>query len=127
MRDIAKAPLLDRQQELTLFERAGGGDVAALHTIIESHLKMVLSIARHHKSRLPLADRVEEGNMGMMHAAQKFDPSYGCRFSTYAAWWVRAYIERAVSNQAYIVRIPVYVRQEINVMRHIESALTFQY
>jgi len=127
LHDIAKKPVLDRQQELALFSRAEGGDITAYHAVIEAHLKMVVFIARHHQSALPLADRIEEGNLGMMHAVQKFDAAYGCRFATYAVWWVRAYIERAISNQSSIVRIPVHVRQEMNAMRRVESALAIEY
>jgi len=127
LHDIANKPPLKREQELALFARAEDGDVTAYHAVIESHLKMVVFIARHHQGQLSLADRIEEGNLGMMHALRKFNPSYGCRFATYAVWWVRAYIERAISNHACIVRIPVYVRQEINVVRRTESLLTIAY
>ncbi|MDX8413827.1 MAG: sigma-70 family RNA polymerase sigma factor [Mariprofundales bacterium] len=127
LHDIAKKTVLDREQELSLFARAEGGDITAYHEVIEAHLKMVVFIARHHQSVLPLADRIEEGNLGMMHAVQKFNAAYGCRFATYAVWWVRAYIERAISNQSSIVRIPVHVRQEMNAMRRVESLLAIEY
>ena len=127
LRDIATTPVLDREQEIALFARVKSGDAAAFHTIIEAHLKMVVIIARHHHGALPLADRIEEGNLGLMHAARKFRPDYGCRFATYAVWWVRAYIERAIHNQSSIVRVPVHIRQEYNAIRRAELALSIQY
>jgi len=127
LHDIARKHDLTREQEEMLFRRACNGDAEAYQQVIESHLKMVVFVARHYHSNLPLADCIEEGNLGLLHALHKFDPKYGCRFATYAVWWVRAYIERAMMNHSSIVHVPVQIRQELNVVRHAELVLTFEY
>ncbi|RMH52707.1 MAG: RNA polymerase sigma factor RpoD/SigA [Zetaproteobacteria bacterium] len=124
LREIARLHSLSREEEQALFCADHAPDGAACRRIIEAHLPLVVRIARGCRGPLPLADRIEEGNLGLMHAVHKFSPDYGCRFATYAVWWIRASIERATANQASLVRIPVHIRQAYHAMRRVELALT---
>ncbi|MDJ0919246.1 MAG: sigma-70 family RNA polymerase sigma factor [Woeseiaceae bacterium] len=115
LRDIGTAPLLDAKQERRLSRRALAGDEQARQRMIESNLRLVVRIARRYINRgLPFLDLIEEGNLGLIHAVEKFDPERGFRFSTYATWWIRQTIERAIMNQAGAVRLPVHVTKDIN-------------
>ncbi len=115
LRDIGAAPLLDAKQERRLGRRATAGDERARQQMIESNLRLVVKIARRYINRgLPFLDLIEEGNLGLIHAVEKFDPERGFRFSTYATWWIRQTIERAIMNQSGAVRLPVHVTKEIN-------------
>jgi RNA polymerase nonessential primary-like sigma factor len=115
LRDIRKAALLTPQQELDTANRARNGDFAARQAMIEHNLRLVVSIAKNYVGRgLPMTDLIEEGNLGLMHATTKFEPERGFRFSTYASWWIRQNIERAVMNQVRLVRLPVHVVRELN-------------
>jgi len=126
LNDIGARPLLTQPQELALARAMRAGDFSARQTLIERNLRLVVSIARHYVHRgVALPDLVEEGNLGLIHALEKFDPERGFRFSTYATWWIRQSIERAVMNQSRTIRLPANVVKEINVvlraMRHLET------
>jgi RNA polymerase nonessential primary-like sigma factor len=124
---IGANPLLTADQERDLTRRVRLGDFAARQKMIEHNLRLVVNIAKHYLNRgIPLLDLVEEGNLGLIHALEKFDPERGFRFSTYATWWIRQNIERAIMNQSRTIRLPVHVVKELNqvlrTLRSIESA-----
>ncbi len=120
LNDIGKHRLLTAEEELALTRRVREGDFAARQEMVERNLRLVVSMARHYMNRgLPLLDLIEEGNLGLMHALDKFDPERGFRFSTYASWWIRQGIERAVLNQGRLVRLPVHLVRDMNaIYRH---------
>jgi RNA polymerase nonessential primary-like sigma factor len=113
---IGFSPLLTAEQEIYYARRLAKGDEEARTCMIVSNLRLVVKIARHYNNRgLQFLDLIEEGNLGLMHAVKKFDPERGFRFSTYATWWIRQAIERAIMNQARTVRLPIHVVKELNV------------
>ncbi len=115
LRAIEFSTLLTAEEERTLARAAQQGDVAARQRMIESNLRLVVKIARRYVNRgLPLLDLIEEGNLGLMHGVEKFDPELGYRFSTYATWWIRQTIERALMNQTRTIRLPIHIIKEIN-------------
>jgi RNA polymerase nonessential primary-like sigma factor len=116
LREIGAAPLLSAAEEIRLSRLAQSGDLESRNRMIESNLRLVVKIARRYSNRgMPLLDLIEEGNLGLMRAVEKFDPERGFRFSTYATWWIRQNIERALMNQVRMVRLPVHVVKELNV------------
>ncbi len=116
--EIGVSPLLTAEEEKTLARRAQRGDEAARQRMIESNLRLVVKIARRYINRgLPLLDLIEEGNLGLIRAVEKFDPERGFRFSTYATWWIRQTIERGIMNQSRTVRLPIHIIKDINACR----------
>lgn len=115
LRDIRRAPLLSVEEEQQTARLARAGDFPARQRMIERNLRLVVSIAKHYLGRgLPMGDLIEEGNLGLMHATLKFEPERGFRFSTYASWWIRQSIERAIMHQARLIRLPVHVVRDLN-------------
>lgn len=114
--EIGFSPLLTAEEEVLYARRALRGDEAARKRMIESNLRLVVKISRRYGNRgLALLDLVEEGNLGLIRAVEKFDPERGFRFSTYATWWIRQTIERAIMNQTRTIRLPIHVVKELNV------------
>jgi len=116
LKEIGFSPLLTAEEEVFYARKARKGEEAARKRMIESNLRLVVKIARRYMNRgLALLDLIEEGNLGLIRAVEKFDPERGFRFSTYATWWIRQTIERAIMNQTRTIRLPVHVLKEINV------------
>ena len=115
LHDIGASPLLSAEEEVYYSRLAKQGDESARKRMIESNLRLVVKIARRYVNRgLSFLDLIEEGNLGLIHAVEKFDPERGFRFSTYATWWIRQTIERALMSQTRTVRLPVHVVKELN-------------
>ena len=115
LRDIRRTPLLNPEQEYATAQAARGGCFESRQAMIQHNLRLVVSIAKNYLGRgLPMSDLIEEGNLGLMHAISKFEPERGFRFSTYASWWIRQSIERALMHQARLVRLPVHIVRELN-------------
>lgn len=115
LNEIGVPKLLTAAEEKKYARRSLKGDESARHRMIESNLRLVVKFARRYINRgLPLLDLIEEGNLGLIHAVKKFDPERGFRFSTYATWWIRQTIERAIMNQSRTVRLPIHIVKDIN-------------
>lgn len=124
LRDVAKRPLLTAQQERELAERVANGDEEARKILIEANLRLVVSIARRYAGYgVPLPDLVQEGTLGLIRAVEKFDYKKGYRFSTYATWWIRQAVTRAIMEQRRTVRLPVYVSEQIHKLDKVSSKL----
>jgi RNA polymerase nonessential primary-like sigma factor len=114
LREVRRTELFTAEQEFETATRARAGDFEARQSMIEHNLRLVVSIAKAYLGRgVPLSDLIEEGNLGLMHAIDKFEPDRGFRFSTYATWWIRQSVERAVMNQGRVIRLPVHIVREL--------------
>jgi RNA polymerase nonessential primary-like sigma factor len=115
LREIALKPLLTKHEEILYSRKSLTGDEASKKVMIESNLRLVVSIAKKYRgSGMQLSDLIDEGNIGLITSVEKFDPERGFRFSTYATWWIKQTIERCIHNQARTIRLPVHVSKEIN-------------
>jgi RNA polymerase nonessential primary-like sigma factor len=124
LRAIRRAPLFTPEQEYETAMRATQGDFQARQSMIEHNLRLVVSMAKGYAGRgLPLSDLIEEGNLGLIQAIQKFEPERGFRFSTYATWWIRQRIEYALSHHARLIRLPVHVTREIGHLMRVRREL----
>lgn len=124
LKEIGKIPLLTAEEELELARRISEGDAEAKKRMIEANLRLVVSVAKHYLGRgMQLLDLIQEGNMGLLKAVEKFDYTKGYKFSTYATWWIRQSITRAVADQARTIRIPVHMVETINRVSRTSRAL----
>ena len=125
LKDIKKLPLLTPKEEIELANRIKKGDKHARARMIQSNLRLVINIAKRYSHLgVSMMDLIEEGNMGLMKAVEKFNPKKGYRFSTYAAWWIRQYISRAIANQGKTVRMPVYIIELLMRFKKVTDILT---
>ena len=115
LKEIGIAPLLSKEEEVYFARLIAKGDLAAKNRMIESNLRLVVKIARRYvRSGMPILDLIEEGNLGLIRAVEKFDPELGFRFSTYGAWWIQQTIERAIMSQSRTIRLPVHIVKRLN-------------
>jgi RNA polymerase nonessential primary-like sigma factor len=128
LNQLGRSKLLTAEQEISYGKKALQGDQQARNVMIESNLRLVVKISRRYLNRgLPLLDMINEGNLGLIRAVEKFDPEKGFRFSTYATWWIRQAIERALMNQTRTIRLPIHIVKEMNTylkaQRHLSQLL----
>ena len=124
LKEIGRVPLLTAEQETELARAAQAGDEDARRKLSEANLRLVVSVAKRYAGRgLPFLDLIQEGNLGLMKAAEKFEPERGFKFSTYATWWIRQSITRAIADQARTIRIPVHMVETINKVKKVSSQL----
>ena len=124
LKEIRKTTLLTADEEKTLARKIAKGDAAARARMIESNLRLVVKIAKRYVNRsLPFTDLIEEGNVGLIKAVERFKAEKDCRFSTYATWWIRQSIERALTNQVHTIRLPVHVSDDIERIRRLKERM----
>ena len=127
LKDIGKVPLLSSEEEVDLAIRISNGDIAARQRLSEANLRLVVSIAKRYLGRgMQFLDLIQEGNLGLIKAVEKFDYTKGYKFSTYATWWIRQAITRAIADQARTIRIPVHMVETINKVKKVQSQLLHQ-
>jgi RNA polymerase primary sigma factor len=127
LREINEVPLLTAQQEIELSKKVLSGDMAAREHMIRANLRLVVSIAKHYVNRgLQFMDLIEEGNLGLLKAVERFDPVKECRFSTYATWWIKQSIRRALINTVKTVRVPSYMVELVSRWKTISVELLFK-
>ena len=125
LREIGQTPLLTREEEVLLAERIKNGDPEARAHMIKANLRLVVKIAQDYANYgLPLLDLISEGNIGLMKAVERFDPNKGGKLSTYAAWWIKQSIKRALANQSKTIRLPVHMVEKISKMRRVTNVLS---
>jgi RNA polymerase primary sigma factor len=125
LREVGQSKLLTPQEEIELAARIKAGDEAARERMIKSNLRLVVKIARDYEDfGLPLLDLINEGNIGLMKAVERFDPAKGAKFSTYSSWWIKQSIKRALANQSKTIRLPVHMVDKIAKMRRVVNKLT---
>jgi RNA polymerase primary sigma factor len=125
LKEIRQYPLLSVEEEKELITRIGRGDKTAKDKLIESNLRLAVSIAKKYQGNgLTLMDLIQEANIGLLIALDKFEPERGYRFSTYASWWIKQTISRALDNKSKLIRLPAYVVEGVNKMKSVERALT---
>ena len=124
LKEIGRVPLLTAGQEMALAKAARAGDADARRALSEANLRLVVSVAKRYAGRgLPFLDLIQEGNLGLMKAAEKFEPERGFKFSTYATWWIRQAITRSIADQARTIRIPVHMIETINKLNRISRQM----
>ena len=129
LRKVMAIKTLDVNEEKELAVRAKNGDLNAKKELIQSNLKLVLTIARKaiHVSKLPMVDLIQEGNLGLMVAVEKFNPELGYRFSTYATWWIKQAMFKAISEQSYCMKIPVYIQETLSKFSKVKAEMERNY
>lgn len=124
LKEIGSIPLLTKEQELSLAKKVSEGDELAKQKLVESNLRLVVSVARKYlRKGMPMLDLIQEGTLGLIKAAEKFDYTKGYKFSTYATWWIRQGITRAIADQARTIRVPVHMVEKINKLSSVSALL----
>lgn len=127
LKEIRQFPLLNAEEERELLNRIQRGDMQAKERLVESNLRLVVSIAKKYQNNgLSLMDLIQEANIGLLTAIDKFEPERGYRFSTYASWWIKQTISRALDNKSKLIRLPAYIVEGINKMKNAEKVLTIE-
>lgn len=129
LREISNYPTLNSQEEKEIAKRAHGGDIEAKKQLVKANLKLVITIARKaiHMSKIPMIDLIQEGNLGLMIAVEKFNWKLGYKFSTYASWWIKQSMFKAISEQSHCMKIPVYIQETLSKYSKIKSEMERQY